>query len=75
MNIQDECQNIHSQFGTSEMANYKIQLLCDKYAKESRIDGIERAIELIQKARGMNGAYGSDALLQDAIIALLPIKK
>jgi len=42
---------------------------------ESRIEGIERAIELSQKARGMNGAYGSDAFLQDAIISILPPSK
>lgn len=33
-NIQDEVQKIHNQYGMSEMANYKIQLLCEKYAKE-----------------------------------------
>ena len=30
MNIQEEVQKIHLHFGTSEMANYKIQLLFDK---------------------------------------------
>ena len=35
INIQDEVAKIHGQFGTSEMANYKIQLLCEQYAKES----------------------------------------
>ena len=29
MNVQDECIKIHSKFGMSEMANYKIQLLFD----------------------------------------------
>ena len=29
MNIQDECSKIHSKYGMSEMANYKIQLLFD----------------------------------------------
>ena len=33
-NIQDEVQKIHHQYGMSEMENYKIQLLCEKYAKE-----------------------------------------
>ena len=33
-NIQDEVQKIHHQYGMSEVANYKIQLLCEKYAKE-----------------------------------------
>lgn len=33
-NIQNEAQKIHNQYGMSEMANYKIQLLCEQYAKE-----------------------------------------
>ena len=33
-NIQNEVQKIHNQYGMSEMANYKIQLLCEQYAKE-----------------------------------------
>lgn len=39
-------------------------------AMEARIQNIDKAIDLIQKARTLNGAYGSDAHLQDAIIAL-----
>jgi hypothetical protein len=34
MDIQFEVQKIHSQFGTSEMANYQIQLLFDRLVKE-----------------------------------------
>lgn len=34
MNIQDEAMKIHSKYGTTEKANYEIQLLCEKYAKE-----------------------------------------
>lgn len=34
INIQDEVQKIHHQYGMSEVANYKIQLLFEKYAKE-----------------------------------------
>ena len=33
-NIQNEVQKIHNQYGMSEKANYKIQLLCEQYAKE-----------------------------------------
>jgi hypothetical protein len=32
-NIQEEVQKIHAQFGTSEMANYKIQLLFEEHCK------------------------------------------
>lgn len=34
INIQNEVQKIHHQYGASEIANYKIQLLCEQYAKE-----------------------------------------
>lgn len=34
INIQDEAMKIHHQYGTSEMANYKLQLLAEQYAKE-----------------------------------------
>ena len=34
INIQNEVQKIHNQYGISEIANYKIQLLCEQYAKE-----------------------------------------
>ena len=34
MNIQDEVQKIHAQYGMTEKANYKIQLLTEQYAKE-----------------------------------------
>lgn len=33
-NIQDEIQTIHLMYGVSEKANYEIQLLCEKQAKE-----------------------------------------
>jgi hypothetical protein len=35
MDIQFEVQKIHSQFGTTEMANYQIQKLFDKAIKEA----------------------------------------
>ena len=35
MNIQDELQKIHQQYGTSEKANYEIQKLFDKQIKDS----------------------------------------
>ena len=34
INIQNEVQKIHAQYGMSEKANYKIQLLCEQYAKD-----------------------------------------
>ena len=40
MNVQDECIKIHSKFGMSEMANYKIQLLFD-----SEIEKVKKKYE------------------------------
>ena len=34
INIQDEAMKIHHQYGMTEKANYEIQLLAEKYAKE-----------------------------------------
>jgi len=34
INIQDEAMKIHSKFGITEKANYEIQLLAERYAKE-----------------------------------------
>jgi hypothetical protein len=36
MNVQDELIKIHHKWGTSEMANYKIQLLFDKAIKDTK---------------------------------------
>ena len=35
INIQEEVQEIHSKYGTSEIANYKIQLLFEDYCKNN----------------------------------------
>jgi hypothetical protein len=40
INFQDECIKIHSQYGMSEMANYKIQLLVD-----SEIEKVKKEYE------------------------------
>jgi hypothetical protein len=40
MNIQDKLQEIHSQYGTSEMANYQIQILFDRQKKQSEFETI-----------------------------------
>ena len=40
MNIQEECSKIHSKYGMSEMANYKIQLLFD-----SEIEKVKKEYE------------------------------
>lgn len=48
MNIQDEVQKIHHQYGTTEKANYEIQKLFDRELKSKYSD--EEVFKLIEKA-------------------------
>ncbi len=45
INIQDELMKIHHKFGTSEMANYKIQQLFDEYGEQQYSQGVKDAAE------------------------------
>jgi hypothetical protein len=60
-------QNQIAKHGQSMSLNEKARLLAIQQVTDERILA---AVRLIQSARSLNGAYGSDALLQDAIIAL-----
>jgi hypothetical protein len=42
MDIQFEVQKIHSQFGTTEIANYQIQKLFDKLILEDRAEQLRK---------------------------------
>jgi hypothetical protein len=61
--IQDQL----AQHGHSMSLQEKARLLTIQQVTDERIGA---AVELIQRARSLNGAYGADAILQDAIIAL-----
>lgn len=54
MNIQEELQKIHHQYGTTESANYEIQLLFDKYHIEliNRVKVLEQTIENMKALAG-----------------------
>ena len=56
-----------AQHGHSMPIQEKARLLAIQQVTDERILA---AVRLIQLARSLNGAYGADALLQDAIIAL-----
>ena len=60
-------ENQIAQHGASMSLQEKARLLTIQQVTDERI-GV--AVKLIQAARSLNGAYGSDAHLQDAIIAL-----
>ncbi len=64
INVQRRCEEIHAQYGTSEMANYRILLMCDKienYAFEagrnSMIDNIPN-LEWVEEEYGELISYG-----------------
>lgn len=46
-NVQKRCEEIHAQYGTSEMANYRIQLMCDKIENRAFEAGRKSVVENI----------------------------
>ena len=48
MNVQDELQKIHSQYGISEKSNYEIQKLFDNQQK--RMYSEEEVLKLLRKS-------------------------
>ena len=64
-NIQEEVQKIHAQFGTSEMANYKIQLLFEEHCKIDlkNIEKLEKDLELA-KNREVSLIAGTQRIMQ-----------
>ena len=72
MNVQDECIKIHSKFGMSEMANYKIQLLFDseieKFKKEyeEKVNELLSALEQIANATQPFNAFENEVFVSVA---------
>lgn len=50
-NVQKMCEEIHAQYGTSEMANYRIQLMCDKIENRAFEAGRKSVIENVPKLK------------------------
>lgn len=50
-NVQKRCEEIHAQYGTSEMANYRIQLMCDKIENRAFEAGRKSVIESASKLK------------------------
>ena len=48
-NVQKKCEEIHAQYGTSEMANYRIQLMCDKIENRAFEAGRKNVVENIPR--------------------------
>ncbi|MCI6671868.1 MAG: hypothetical protein MSG77_04945 [Prevotella sp.] len=62
-NVQKRCEEIHAQYGTSEMANHQILLMCDKIENRAfeagRKSVIESASKLNWEELGIYGRYGT----------------
>ncbi|EFC71519.1 hypothetical protein [Prevotella sp. oral taxon 299] len=50
-NVQKRCEEIHAQYGTSEMANYRIQLMCDKIENRAFEAGRKSVLESIPELK------------------------
>lgn len=58
MNIQDEVIKIHSKYGITEKANYEIQLLTERYAKEYHESEVKKlGISLVSQQRELLLAF------------------
>ena len=72
MNVQDECIKIHSKFGMSEIANYKIQLLFDseiekvKKEYEEKVNELLSALEQIANATQPFNAFENEVFVSVA---------
>lgn len=50
-NVQKICEEIHAQYGTSEMANYHILLMCDKIENRAFEAGRKSVVENIPELK------------------------
>jgi hypothetical protein len=55
INVQRRCEEIHAQYGTSEMANYRILLMCDKITKDAFNEGKQSVIDNIHDLVWLSG--------------------
>jgi hypothetical protein len=65
MNIQNEVQKIHHQYGVTERANYEIQLLCERYAEwlqPKGNDGFEGTIQFKSNTPQIEAFIGKDVI-------------
>lgn len=64
-NVQRRCEEIHAQYGTSEMANYQILLMCDKIENRAFDAGRQSVIENASKLKWEDiGLYGPQAIYE-----------
>ena len=56
-NVQKRCEEIHFQYGTTEMANYRLQQMCDKIAQDAFNAGRESIIENLPELEWTETTY------------------
>lgn len=56
-NVQKRCEEIHAQYGTSEMANYRLQQMCDKIAQDAFDEGRQSIIENLPELEWTETTY------------------
>lgn len=59
MNIQDKLQEIHHKYGTTEMANYKIQLYIDELIEEEKNKNVQTHLSVIEHIKNIAFGKGS----------------
>lgn len=73
-NVQKRCEEIHDQYGTSEMANYHILLMCDKIENRAFEAGRQSVIESASKLNWEDvGIYGERAIYVNVCKAHKPL--
>lgn len=73
-NLQKRCEEIHTQYGTSETANYHIQLMCDKIENRAFEAGRKSVIENTSKLKWEEiGLYRDCGIYLDVCRANKPL--
>lgn len=62
-NVQRRCEEIHTQYGTNEMANYRIQQMCDKIAQDAFNEGKQSVVENIPELEWTETTYNLEDYL------------
>lgn len=73
-NVQKRCEEIHFQYGTTEMANYRLQQMCDKIAQDAFDQGRQSIIDNASKLDWEDiGMYGQCGMYLDVCRAHKPL--
>lgn len=75
-NVQKMCEEIHAKYGTSEMANYHIMLMCDKIENRAFEAGRKSVIENVPELKWEEiGLFGDRGMYVDICRANKPLEE